>query len=72
MADTLLNYGTYIILLYIIKEYLDIFLTVKDYRKIKIFAIWTSYIILQLIVSPIIKVPIIESTKPPAMLGRMV
>lgn len=48
MADTLLNYGTYIILLYIIKEYLDIFLTVKDYRKIKIFAIWTSYFILQL------------------------
>lgn len=61
MADTLLNYGTYIILLYIIKEYLDIFLTVKDYRKIKIFAIWTSYIILQLIVSPIIKVPIIST-----------
>ena len=61
MADTLLNYGTYIILLYIIKEYLDIFLTVKDYRKIKIFAIWTSYFILQLIVSPIIKVPIIST-----------
>lgn len=61
MADTLLNYGTYIILLYIIKEYLDIFLTVKDYRRIKIFAIWTSYFILQLIVSPIIKVPIIST-----------
>lgn len=61
MADTLLNYGTYIILLYIIKKYLDIFLTVKDYRKIKIFAIWTSYFILQLIVSPIIKVPIIST-----------
>lgn len=60
MSDYILDYGLYIIFLFIIKEYFDTFFTLKKYSKYLMFIIWISYFVLQIKIGNHISTPLMS------------
>lgn len=53
MLEKILNYGMYVVFIYIVKEYLDTFLLKKNKKMIS-YGIWVGYFVLQLLIPPLI------------------
>lgn len=60
MSGNIMSYGIYMIFLYIIKEYFDIFFSKRELKKELFVLIWFGYYFLQLIVGDVIQDPIIS------------